>query len=137
MSSYFDKAKSEVTPHAGEADELLYITANKVEQRVIKDVLEDASALDFPADLKEKIQKAIAEEAVTTPKGAEWLYLMRYSTLIEILHDLYHQLGSRRIELFHGGLYTDNPLCNLGDKENGAKQAGFEAEWGNEGICND
>lgn len=100
MSSYFDKASSEVAEARDAA------AAEAVEVRVVRDVRMDCSDQNFPLDLREKIEKHIGELSMSTERGRQWFESIGSSKLIDRLHDDYHELAGRRIGM------SDNPISN-------------------------
>ena len=106
MSSYFDSAAREV---ADDFDSII-----GVEKRVISDVLLVTGDREFPDDLREKIVGLIAvwqyECAKNLPatKGREHSDALRYSALIERLHDAFHEVAQRGIVTRFGRL-SDRP----------------------------
>lgn len=113
MSSYFDKAQQEASQSIEDA-----ISA---ECDMVIDVLLVTGDREFPDDLREKITAKIAIEQIKSKsgstKGREWYESLGCSKLIDSLHSLFHELGSRRIETRFGVL-NDRPSSILAMREN-------------------
>ena len=118
MSSYFDKASSEVREKAelfsGEdfLDEIL-----KIEQRVVYEVMLAIGDPEFPTDLRTVITGTISQYGILprvlrdsgfSSEGQIMAMALSHSYLIERLHDAFHDVAERKIQTRFGRLY-DNP----------------------------
>jgi len=117
MSSYFDKAERE----AAESIE----DAKAIEAAVIADVNLITGDREFPDDLRQKIQKAIAllriESVNGATKGKEWYESLGNSKLLSTLHSLFHEVAQARIET-RFGILNDRPSSILSMRDEYTKE---------------
>jgi hypothetical protein len=118
MSSYFDYLNGAIDglSKAHDDDATFLECIGQIEFQVIETVTLVTGDLEFPDDLRERMQGLIATEAVcTTPGGLapcanaiDDALTFRRSMLIDELHSAFHILASRNIETRFGRL-SDNP----------------------------
>lgn len=117
MSSYFDAMQREVTTASCNSllfeDFLRSVVA--IEERLFQDVTAITGDREFPDDLRQRIMGVFATESVYQPgtlpmpeKARDFVLMMRYSLVIETIHELFHDLARRRIETRFGWL-NDSP----------------------------
>jgi hypothetical protein len=131
MSSYFDNKSREVDAVPRESEEAYIAGVAVIERAMIDDVVLVAGDREFPADLREKIMSAIAKWHVgeypaglpPQPKAIEYVLSLRMSELVERMHDIFHQVASRRTMTRFGRL-SDNPpdILNRRDEYDGERK---------------
>lgn len=115
MTSYFDDKAREISDAARAND---FVSAADVEDQVIADVWLVTGDREFPDDLRERANRLIATLRVrsvpsTMPsKGEQVLRAAKRSSLVDALHNLFHEVGRRRVETRFGRL-ADNPRAFL------------------------
>lgn len=139
MSSYFDEASGNIANFAKAPDFMKAL--EQEEARVARDCELLCGDREFPTEFREKILGVIATQSVAPcPSGVEKRSRLlaeaaRYSAMIEKLHDIFHELASKRIKT-RFGLLTDHPLWNLQRREAEVEtqlsirlRLGFEQEY--------
>lgn len=103
MSSYFDKANSEIAQllKEGKPQEAL-----AREKEVVGDCLKNTERPGFPPEFTAKI-KAVVSQHHNTKESNEWMECVGYSTLVEHMHEAYHELATK-----HRPTWRDNPVSN-------------------------
>ena len=120
MTSFFDSASSKIreaadkisekekTQGAAMADRGFLAEVLKVENEVLVPILQLIKDQEFPADSKMMIEAKVARFSVQTEHGRQHVVAVRYSKLIEDLHDIFHSLGSRHLRV-RWGVLSDKP----------------------------
>lgn len=115
MTAYFDDVRKEVNAIDRGLDDLAFATElAKIEARIAKDVSLCTGDREFPDDLRERIQRAIAiyqvgrNDGLPPTQGQQESIMFRDSQMCERLHSLFHELASRRLRL-RFGLVQDSP----------------------------
>lgn len=117
MSSYFDALAREVREIADRKPptSILLEEVKVVEERLYHDVTAITGDREFPDDLRQKAMGILAVHSIYQPrlvpipaKAVEWILACGYSRAIERMHDLFHEVASRRIETRFGKL-SDHP----------------------------
>jgi len=130
MSSYFDEKSHRVACASSQfrSNHAFIGVVADIEQDLIRDVVLVAGDREFPADLREKVMKTIAEWHVGKYAGLEprqeavrTAEIMRMSELVEHMHSLFHEVASRRIRT-RFGLLSDHPpdILNRRDEHDAA-----------------
>lgn len=126
MSSYFDALVREVglaADDAGENDEQFLAHVTEIEKRMFRDVTQISGDREFPDDLRERMMGVFAVKSVYHPgkleapeRAIELVLRCRSSRCIEDMHDLHHELASRRI-VTRFGILSDHPVNNLARRD--------------------
>lgn len=120
VSSYFDRIASRVfdADEQHPTDEGFLAALTEIEGELFRDVTQITGDREFPDDLREKMLGVLAVHAVYQPEGVltperarVYAVTSRYSLAAEKLHDLHHELASRRIPA-RFGRWTDSPTQN-------------------------
>jgi hypothetical protein len=124
LTAYFDE-KARAAREASDRfklDEPAFLAAlAEIERPMIHEVSLLTGDREFPEDLRERIQTAIAvykiEQTPSLPenRGPEWAHTMRESGLVERLHSLFHEVGGRRLKTRYG-LIFDSPIGFLRER---------------------
>ena len=129
MSSYFDALAQEVAEAAErfESDDAFLAQLASIERQMFDTISLVTGDREFPDDLREKIMSAFATRAVfsrgelpPTEHTLDYVLSVRCSRLIDTVHDLFHDLARRRIQVRFGRL-SDNPpmILALRDEHDG------------------
>ncbi len=129
MSSYFDALDREVAEAAErfESDDAFLAQLASIERQMFDTISLVTGDREFPDDLREKIMSAFATRAVfsrgelpPTEHTLDYVLSVRCSRLIDTVHDLFHDLARRRIQVRFGRL-SDNPpmILALRDEHDG------------------
>lgn len=131
MSSYFDKASSDISEcrmvgHllAGTmmSDEDFIKAAICFENQVASDCMLCAGDKEFPEDLRQKIVGHVSlfslgyKDMAPSSDGIKYMKALKRSKLIGLLHEDFHELARRRITT-RFGLMLDNPAEILKDRD--------------------
>lgn len=126
MSSYFDALSREARNAAEnhESDEAFFDAIVAIDRRLYEDVIHLIGDIEFPDDLRHAMLGAFAVHSVfqpgnvPVPKKARMRVLTyRGSHVVEIMHDLFHDLARRRIQTRFGFL-NDSPSYMLVLRDN-------------------
>lgn len=128
MSSQFDNAQAAIHDMASLPDDEFLAQAKALENALVKECLLNSGDREFPEDLRQKIVGHVAlftlgyEGMEPTKKGIDWLLSVRSSKLIELLHNDFHDVATRRIKT-RFGILSDRPSSNLArsDEYDGVK----------------
>lgn len=119
MTSYFDRAESEVSRLTFSDAESYLRAVALVEENVLRDVLLNTGDREFPDDLRERILGIIAVKALKGPgnlpatqNARDYALSVRRSELLADLHSAFHALASRRVKC-RWGYWSDSPSQNL------------------------
>ncbi len=124
MTAYFDEKAREAREicRRFKDDSAMLETLAELEEPMIHEVSLLTGDREFPDELRERIQTAIALYRVKQPapdlpenKGPDWARTMRESGLVERLHSLFHEVAGRRIRTRHG-LLLDSPIGFLRER---------------------
>ena len=129
MSSYFDALDREVAEAAErfESDDAFLAQLASIERQMFDTISLVTGDREFPDDLREKIMSAFATRAVfsrgelpPTEHTLDYVLSVRCSRLIDTVHDLFHDLARRRIQV-RFGRRSDNPpmILALRDEHDG------------------
>ncbi len=117
MSSYFDDLNRELRElfEQNTREGSLLEAYKELESRVVKTVSLATGDIEFPDDLREKLQGILAVKRVFRPEtndlnmdAVEYLLTMKLSGLFETLHSAFHEVASRRVQT-RFGLLSDDP----------------------------
>jgi len=123
MTAYFDEKMSKVSAAARLLDDEgeFLMAVEDVEEPMIREVSLLTGDREFPEDLRERMQSAIANRQVKLVPGQpptrarQEAFVMKESSLVTTLHSLFHELAGRRIRTRHG-LLLDSPVAFLRER---------------------
>jgi hypothetical protein len=120
MSSYFDDKSREISAaHEVDDFEERLAAVQAVEEELFRDVTAITGDREFPDDLRERMLAVLAVRAVYQPGNlpvpekalSHVTHQTGFSRAVEDLHDLHHELASRRLRTRFGVL-SDSPALN-------------------------
>jgi hypothetical protein len=113
MSSYFDQKTHEVSELPAQT---LLAGTTEIEREMINVIVLVVGDREFPADLREKAMRLIAQwhvgsyaELPPRQEAIDFLLSTHDSELVMSMHSLFHEVASRRIVTRFGWL-SDHPL---------------------------
>lgn len=125
MSHFFDDANREIAIAARDCKDdgaAFYKAVKAIENKALRVVLLNTGDREFPEDLRQDAVGIVGvwalhyESTVPSEKGREYAMSLSLSKALELLHDLFHVLASRRIQTRFGG-WSDNPDSNLARRD--------------------
>lgn len=122
MTYYFDEAIREIKEKGGAQDGPGFLcVVELVEARVLRDVLVLVRDRQFPSDLRLRIEDAV--ELWRANVARVYVQTLRLSRLLPELHELFHMLAVRRIEV-RWGVLDDDPGAMMKARENYDRRPG-------------
>jgi len=131
MTAYWDALRREVQDASQLSDVDFVETVIEIETRAIRAVSLTTGDREFPDDLRQQVQSAIAIHAVdpgrhlfehpstelANARAKAWLLTMRSSILLEELHRAFHRVGERKAVNRYDGYFSDDPSSFLRARE--------------------